>query len=65
MNFYKLLESAKNGNVEALDTLIQMYMPLIRKFSYIDGEFDEDLHQEQILKFIYCVKKFTSDFSGK
>ena len=63
MNFKELLLAAKNGNDDAMEQLIEMYKPLITHYSFFNGAFDEDLHQEQLLKFIHCVKKFSENYS--
>ena len=62
MNFKDMLLKAKNGNADAMEQLIEMYKPLITRYSFFDGEFDEDLHQEQLLKFVHCVKLFSEKF---
>lgn len=62
MNFKELLNAAKNGDSNVMEQLIEMYKPLISRYSFFNDEFDEDLHQEQLLKFIHCVKSFSEDF---
>ena len=62
MSFKELLLAAKEGDADALNTLIEMYKPLITKYSYFIDTFDEDLYQEQILRFIHCIKKFSEEF---
>ncbi len=58
MTFKELLKSAAEGNEQALEELYQMYQPLIVKMSMLNNEFDEDLHQEQLICFWKCVKAF-------
>lgn len=65
MNFKDLLLAAKNGDAEAMECLLEMYKPLITRYSFFNDEFDEDLHQEQLLKFIHCVKNFSEEFPKK
>ncbi len=65
MTFYELFLSAKQGDSNAIDSLIEMYKPLITHYSFFDGVFDEDLHQEQLLRFLRCVRKFSLDFPEK
>ena len=64
MSFKDLLHKAQKGDNEAMENLIAMYQPLITRYSFFNSAFDEDLHQEQLLKFIHCVKKFSIDFPG-
>ena len=56
MNFKDMLISAKQGDREAMETLLETYRPLMLKESIIDGEFDEDLFQELQIVFMHCVK---------
>lgn len=63
MKFSECLEAAQKGDEKAMLLLVQMYQPLITKLSFINGEFDEDLYQEQLLRFTLCVKKFLRIFS--
>lgn len=65
MIFKDLLTAAKNGDNEAMNELIEMYKPLITRYSFFNDSFDEDLHQEQLLRFIHCVEKFSVDFPGE
>lgn len=65
MSFKDLLLAAKNGDAEAMERLIVMYKPLITRYSTFNDEFDEDLHQEQLLKFVQCVKNFSEEFPEK
>ncbi len=63
MLFKELLKEAADGDDQALGTLYRIYQPLITKMSMLNDEFDEDLHQEQIICFWRCVKKFYKNFS--
>ena len=62
MNFKELLIAAKAGDEEAIEKLITMYKPLITRFSFFNDTFDEDLHQDQLMKFVHCIKNFSVDF---
>ena len=62
MLFKELLKEAADGDEQALGTLYRIYQPLITKMSMLNDEFDEDLHQEQMICFWRCVKKFYKDF---
>lgn len=63
MLFQDLLRAAAEGDETALKQLFRMYQPLITKMSKIADSFDDDLHQEQLLCFWRCVKKFYRNFS--
>ena len=43
--FRDTLERALSGDRTALETILLLYMPLINRYSRIDGELDEDLRQ--------------------
>ncbi len=58
MDFEKLLSAAAEGDRNALETLYKMYQPLIIKKSMLRYEFDDDLHQEQMICFWKCIKTF-------
>ena len=62
MEFKELLKAAADGDEQALGVLYRMYQPLITKMSMLNDEFDEDLHQEQMICFWRCVKKFYKIF---
>jgi len=61
--FSECLEAAQQGEEQAVAELIRMYQPLIIKLSTMDGEFNEDLYQEQLLCFSLCIKKFSRYFN--
>lgn len=58
MNFKELLIRAKACDNQAMETLLEMYKPLLLKESISDGMFDEDLYQELCLLFIKCTRQF-------
>lgn len=57
-NTYELIVKSKNGDIEALYNLIQQYKILIKKFSYVNGIYDEDLNQYLKEKIICSIGKF-------
>ena len=59
MEFKDILLRAQMGDEEAVDELLELYQPLIRKYSFYRGQFDEDLYQELCITLLQCVKKFT------
>ena len=65
MTLKNLLKAAAEGDEQALNTLYRMYQPLIIKMSMMNDEFDEDLHQEQMICFWKCVKTFYKNILKK
>lgn len=57
MTFKELLEEAKINN-ESVERLIEMYRPMLTRTSIIDGVFDEDLYQDNIIILIRCIRRF-------
>ena len=57
MSFKELIIEAQKGNNEAMTEIIEMYMQVVNKHSYIDGRIDEDLRQEILLKIIMNIEK--------
>ena len=62
MLFQDILRAAAEGDETTLKQLFRMYQPLITKMSKMGDSFDDDLHQEQLLCFWRCVKKFIGIF---
>lgn len=58
MSFIELLKRSNEGDERALETILEMYKPLLYKMSMINGVIDEDLQQEQIICFWKCIKTF-------
>lgn len=57
MNFEEILFLASQGDESALENIIEMYRPLLVRYSMVNGIFDEDLYQElalEVIKTIYC-----------
>ena len=65
MLFKELIKAAADGDEQALGTLYRIYQPLITKMSMLNDEFDEDLHQEQMICFWKCVKTFYKNILKK
>lgn len=57
-DFILLFMRAKNGEMTAVERLLDMYRPLLCKESIVNGIFDEDLYQELNVVFLKCVAKF-------
>lgn len=56
--FRDTLERALSGDRTALETILLLYMPLINRYSRIDGELDEDLRQYILLHIIIKIGEF-------
>ena len=54
--FRELLIKAQAGDNEAMTDILEMYMPLINKHSYINGRLDEDLRQNILLEIVKSIK---------
>ena len=54
--FRKLLIRAQAGDNEAMTDLLEMFMPLINKHSYVNDRLDEDLRQNIILEILKSIK---------
>lgn len=58
MTFIELLLAAKEGTTPAFEILFDRYKNLLRKYSVINGVFDDDLYQEQCMIFVHCIEIF-------
>ena len=56
--FANILQRAVAGKHEDLEKLLKLYEPLIQRNSYIDGKFDEDLHQYLLIHIALNINKF-------
>ena len=56
--FRATLMKAVAGNAEALTDIVELYMPLINYYSYVDGKLDEDLRQAILLHLLEKIPKF-------
>lgn len=54
----ELIESAKKGDNEAMAEILETYLPLINKHSYVNGIFEEDLRQEIFLRIMSNISLF-------
>ena len=53
-----LNDSAKHNNSEAVMELYKRCQPTIKKYSYVNGKFDEDLYQNLVIAFLGVIEKF-------
>ena len=58
MNIKEMLTLAKLGDCGYMESLLEIYRPLMLKASIVDGKFDEDLFQELQIVFMRCVQMF-------
>lgn len=57
-NFYQTLLQATSGNVDAIGDILELYLPLINQYSYIEGKLDEDLKQQILLRIFENIQNF-------
>lgn len=57
-DFRELLLGAVAGSHTNLEAIMELYEPLIRKHSHIDGKYDEDLHQYIMIRIALNISKF-------
>lgn len=57
--FRKVLESAIAGKKTDIETIIDLYLPLINRFSVINGVIDKDLRQDLMIHVVLNLSKFT------
>ena len=56
--FCGVLQAAIAGSQEALEALLDLYMPLINEASYLRGQLDEDLRQYILIHIALNISKF-------
>lgn len=56
--FRLLLQGAVAGDQDALEDILEMYMPLINNASIINGELDEDCRQYIMMHVALNISKF-------
>lgn len=52
------LQGAVAGNHNDFEKIIKLYAPLIERHCYINGKFDEDLHQYILMHIALKISKF-------
>ena len=53
-----LIVKAQAGDNKAMTDILELYMPLINKHSFVNGRLDEDLRQNILLEIVKSIKKF-------
>lgn len=56
--FAQILQGAVAGRHEDLEKLLALYDPLINKYSYDKGVYNEDLHQYLLIHIALNINKF-------
>lgn len=56
--FQKVLEGAVAGRHDDLETILRLYLPLINRYSCVNGELDEDLRQYLMIHIALNISKF-------
>jgi hypothetical protein len=59
--FSDVLRAAIFGKHDMIEAILARYMPLIVKYSIVEGELDEDLQQHLIMRTIEQLPKFDPD----
>lgn len=57
--FRSILTDAMTGCHEELEKILELYMPLIEKNSYLNGNLDEDLKQYLMIHIALQIGKFS------
>lgn len=57
--FREILVRAQAGDNEAMTDILELYMPLINKHSFVNGKLDEDLRQNILLQIVKSIKNFS------
>lgn len=59
VTFAQVLQAAVAGSHSDLERILELYDPLIRKYSYFNGVFDTELHQYLLIHIALNIHKFT------
>lgn len=57
-DFHDLLKKAVGRDVDALEQLLELYRPLIERYSRLKGQMDEDLYQHLLLYIALNISRF-------
>ena len=52
------LQGAVAGNHDDFEKIVDLYAPLIEHHCYINGQYDEDLHQYILMRIALKISKF-------
>ena len=56
--FRNTLIAAIRGDMDALADIVELYIPLITRYSCVDGKLEEDLRQEILLELCKSIRRF-------
>ena len=56
--FRRILQGSVAGSHEDLEEILRLYMPMINKYSYLNGQLDEDLRQYIMIHIALNISKF-------
>ncbi len=56
--FPDVLQGAVEGNHEDLEEILKLYMPMIDRYSYLNGKLDEDMKQYIMIHIALNISKF-------
>lgn len=59
IEFEGVLQRAIAGSHRDLEILLELYDPMIQKYSHINGVFDKELHQYLLIHIALNIHKFT------
>lgn len=57
--FFRVLQGAVAGSHDDLEEILKLYMPMINKYSYLNGSLDEDLRQYIMIHIALNISKFS------
>ena len=58
MEFVEVLKGAVSGSHEDLEIILELYEPMIRRYSFDGDIYDEDLHQYLLIHIALNINKF-------
>ena len=58
MTFEQMLRRAKDGDHEAITSILLMYRPLLLKYAEINGKLEEDLYHELCITLMRAIDLF-------
>ena len=58
--FMELLERIHSSDPQAIELMIEAYMPLVNRYSYVNGAFDEDCRQFLLMRLLLALGKLTT-----
>lgn len=58
MRFRETLCKAQQGEVIAIQQILEIFRPMLIRNALVNGRFDEDLYQELSLETLKCIHSF-------